>query len=252
MEKKENKTMKKGLTIAALALLLGIVGYTGGNTFAKYVAATGHETESATVAKWGVTLTANGKLFSTDYKVTDSNTLATKDGDTLVVKAAGTSEVVAPGTTGSMTLFVTGAPDVNYEVLYDAATENNKDIYVPAKKVAEITGVEVDYYPLVWTVSNGSTSTQFNTVADVHAYLGQQLHSGKVCAANVAIGDNTTYTISWAWQFEGTYKLGDKTLTKDQVNDLDTYLGNEADLQQVAFGFDLTVEQSQEEADIKG
>lgn len=247
MEKKENKTMKKGLTIAALALLLGVVGYTGGQTFAKYVAETGHETESATVAKWGIVLTAQGELFSDEYGVS-SSTLATKDGTTLVVDSVASAKVVAPGTTGSMTLTVSGAPEVNYEVTYTKKADC-KDIFVPANTVA---GVDKDYYPIIWTVNNGSTSKEFNQIADVHTYLGQQLHSGEVIAANVAIGNPTTYTISWAWAFDGAYNFNGTKFTADQVDELDTYLGNQNALQQVAFGFDLTVQQSQEEATYTG
>ena len=100
--------------------------------------------------------------------------------------------------------------------------------------------------------NNGTTSEKFNTVAGVHTYLSEQLHHGEVCAANVAIGDKTTYTISWAWQFDGAYSFDETSLTAEQVDLVDTYLGDQSKLQTVKFGFNLKVEQSQKEATYTG
>ena len=66
IEKKNLK--KKILMVTGLALLLGLVGYTGGTTYAKYVTTADTVSQTATVAKWGYTMSANAAdLFGDAY-----------------------------------------------------------------------------------------------------------------------------------------------------------------------------------------
>ena len=62
-------TSKKNWTLRAAVLMLALVLITScfvGGTFAKYVTG-GSGTDSARVAKFGVTVTANGTMFSKEY-----------------------------------------------------------------------------------------------------------------------------------------------------------------------------------------
>lgn len=248
MKRNENKkSNKKLLTVAALALLLGFVGYSGGSTFAKYVTSDTAAAQTATVAKWGVVVSAQAEnLFSEQYFVTGSETLAAKSGTTLVVKGS-SGNLVAPGTTGYATLQVSGTPEVNYYMDYKPLGETTKDICIPADTV---NGNEA-YYPIKWQVVHAGTTKTCTTISEVHDYMKSQLNNRKVQAAGTEI-TTTSYTISWSWAFDNS--------ANDNI--LDTYLGDYVALDagsfeekyghvkptlttQIEFGFSLTVEQTQ-------
>ena len=103
-ENKERRNSKKVLMVAGLALLLGLVGYTGGQTYAKYITQQTMGSQSATVAKWGYTLNVpTTELFGEKYGNYDSGTKTVKVdnvGGTVIV-SSGSNNVVAPGATGS-------------------------------------------------------------------------------------------------------------------------------------------------------
>lgn len=228
MEKKENKTMKKGLTIAALALLLGIVGYTGGNTFAKYVSTVDAPSQSATVAKWG--LTANivaTEMFGTKYNEVDASDLAkvTTTDSGLVVKAATSAgNIVAPGTNGSMTVTLSGQAEVDAAVTFASTMDD----------------ISIDtYHPIVWTVtraSNGAAATVVvdeKTGADVETYFDTLTFNYQ--AADTL---NEVFVISWAWAF-----------STSAANDLlDTRLGQGEGDTSLQFDLSITFTQIQDES----
>lgn len=224
MEKKENKTMKKGLTIAALALLLGIVGYTGGNTFAKYVSQHDAGSVTATVAKWGFTATGNVEnLFGSNYQKPNADKLAsvTKTTDGLVVKALGSGNVVAPGTQGSMTLEVLGDAEVDAKISFESTYT---DIALG------------DYHPIQWTVTrNGvATSVTNSKGADMAKYFKEL--SFEYEAGSSAIDEE--FVISWKWEFHVDKATDDK----------DTQLGQQVPLQQMSFDLLVKFEQIQNPA----
>lgn len=207
MEKKENKTMKKGLTIAVLALLLGIVGYTGGNTFAKYITEATPVSESATVAQWGFTANVEaGNLFGKQYGEV-SNSLAKVSDNSLVVKASTSAgNIVAPGTTGSMKITVEGQAEVNAKIDFDVKIT---DIYIGS------------YYPVKWTVTRASNDEAATTVvdglkgADVNTYFNTTIADQLVYAAGSG-SYKEVFVISWAWDFEQGEDKNDTLLGEQQ------------------------------------
>lgn len=230
MEKKENKTMKKGLTIAALALLLGIVGYTGGNTFAKYISETEVPTTSATVAKWGyVVNTDASKLWGADYKFDTNASVVTKDTSSLTVSDFADGSVVAPGTKGSVNLFIKGQA----EVLSKLTIESDiTDIFLDDETQGD------QYYPVKWSLSDDSVA-KINNVDQLPAektdLTGAQMATLLEGLSETNIQPNYlveyNLTIEWKWDFSGTetlkvknlYTVEDDVLTVDQA---DTILGN--------------------------
>lgn len=97
-----------------LVLLLATSCFVGG-TFAKYVreAAGG---DGSRAAKWGVTITPNGDMFSNTY-ATHNATAATLISDSVV----STDKVVAPGTNGTLNgVVLGGAPEVAVAVAFNA------------------------------------------------------------------------------------------------------------------------------------
>lgn len=221
MEKKENKTMKKGLTIAALALLLGIVGYTGGNTFAKYVTSATPVSESATVAQWGYTVTANAtNLFSSSYVKEGANVVASANHDTagVVVSANSNEQVVAPGTSGSMLININGAAEVKSKIV--VAANSNEQIELTAP---------VAYRPIQWTLTVDSNKVGGSAVAELVTTKTDDFEEivtllEKVGKAEIAANAETDIKLelSWEWAFEKGAKPDEKALN----NKYDTMLGD--------------------------
>lgn len=224
MEKKENKKMKKGFLIGALAVLLGVVGYTGGQTFAKYISTMETESATATVAKWGYTLSADASnLYGKQYVNDGSVTLATVDDDaTAEIVVQGTSgDKVAPGTTGKATFSVQGQPEVLSKLTVTSAVTD----------ISLSDGTNT-YLPLKWSVTGtakvGGTNHLTSDIQDGTAQQVKEFLDGLSTAtipANTLVDINLT--ISWEWVFEG--------VASTQVLDLftadasDTLTGDEAD-----------------------
>ena len=231
MEKKENKKMKKGLTIAALALLLGIVGYTGGNTFAKYITGAELPAQNATVARWGFTASVSyeDSLVGSDYTGSD---LATKTEDGVAVDAS--NLVVAPGTTGSMTVSVAGDAEVRAQITFEATFDG-----VSLTKDGKV------YNPIVYTVKQGEETKTFNTAEALNAHLNGLSVIYEAGATAVSIN----LEISWAWALNNDSSLNN--ITDLTIDEADTYLGTNYDQEgytadnQASFGLKVSIVQIQ-------
>lgn len=217
-------TSKKNWTLRAAVLMLALVLITScfvGGTFAKYVTG-GSGTDSARVAKFGVTVTANGDVFAKEYATDDQTVVGT-----ITKSVISTDKVVAPGTKSNgdfVAATVTGTPEVAVRVSYklDTATlqlENWKDadgkFYCPLVfRVKATTGTTV-ISGMEFQTAEAMKAALVNAVA---AYTkdyapGTDL-SGK---------DAETLAISWEWPFEtGT------DADKPANNIRDTFLGDEA------------------------
>ena len=212
---KKNKAMRLASALLVLTLLsTSIIS----GTFAKYTSqATG--SDSARVAKWGVALTVNANDFATEY-VKDDNS------STVAKTVVSTVKVVAPGTDSQeencqATFSITGEPEVAVKV--NVALSNVKDVCLPAGTYTDYTSanpsatftLDNDYYPVVWTLKQGSTTLATGTLAQIKTFLDNYNADLDACiyAANQNIA--ASFTLDWAWAFS--------------VNDAaDTYLGNVA------------------------
>lgn len=224
MEKKENKKMKKGLMIGALAVLLGVVGYTGGQTFAKYISTMETESATATVAQWGYTLSANASnLYGKQYVNDGSVSLATVDDEaTAEIVVQGTSgDKVAPGTTGKATFSVQGQAEVLSKLTVDSTVtdislSDGTNTYLPLKWSVTGTAKVGDTNHLTSDIQNG-------TAKQVQLFLNGL--STAIIPVNTVV--DIDLTISWEWAFDG--------VTSTPVLDLftadasDTLTGDEAD-----------------------
>lgn len=218
--------MKKNVMMRVAAVLLVCVlastcGISG--TFAKYVTQ-GTSNDSARVAKFGVTITADGDLFSDSYK--DSATVYTdpETGNAITVQAdTQDTNIVAPGTEGSLAIFtVTGTPEVDVTVTFANPTVDFGDKWV---------GKNGNFYcPITIKIStNAGTTTvnglDFNNVDDfedaiVAAIEGAQGYYDANTNLNTV---NDDLQISWSWAFEGATGS-----VRNQDNVDDTFLGDEA------------------------
>lgn len=172
--KKENK--KKVVTLSAMAALLAVVLGMGGKTYAKYFTSNTTDAQTATVAKWGLVL---------NQKNSGENMFAKTYGDT--VSSSSIDNVAAPGTSGSVTYVISGSAEVDAKITFAFAE------YDPI----ELKGNGVEYYPIVWSCTIGSTTEEIgNTPAEIEAWYEEFDYDAYADAAV-----DTEITISWAWAF---------------------------------------------------
>lgn len=213
-------TSKKNWTLRAAVLMLALVLITScfvGGTFAKYVTS-GSGTDSARVAKFGVTVTANGDVFAKEYNTDDPNVVGT------IVKSVVSSDdskLVAPGTKGDMaSMTLTGTPEVAVKVTYDATgkvklenwTLENGNFYCPLRFKIGNTLVEGSGY-------TDAALLQQDIEDAIKGY--SKNYPAKTNLAEV--GDDSL-KISWEWPFE----TGNTPEEKAANDEKDTYLGNQA------------------------
>ena len=219
-QKKDNR--KSIFVIALLLLLVAVIGF-GGYTLSKYVTKKS-ESGSASVAKWGYTITADASgLFGKDYKFAATNSTVTNDTTGLTVSANNTDRTnrVAPGTTGSMTFTIGG----NAEVLAQLSISMTdvQDVKLVYKKGTD--GAETEYTPVKWTLKKEGVAADLvkGSLADIAKYFKDNATNLTVKPGeNAAI--NGKYTISWVWEFEN--KAADATSEqKEETDSLDTLLG---------------------------
>lgn len=196
---KKNWTMRVGVALVALTLITSC--FVGG-TFAKYTTA-GIGTDSARVAKFGVTVTANGNMFTDRYDTADNSA---------TVVSQGGVKVVAPGTKGKMaSMTLVGVPEVDVKVTYEATVELN-DNWVDA---------EGNFYFPLDIIVNGrevvlSDATDKEAVISAVATAINKYSKTYRAGTDLSTVGADSLAISWEWDFEGN----------DDVND--TYLGDQA------------------------
>ena len=208
----------KFMRIAAVMLMLCLVTTCAiSGTFAKYTTEN-TATDTARVAKWGVTITAPADATAnTTFVTTYADNDASFNGNSVV----GAADVVAPGTEGTLaTPTISGTPEVAVRVTLDATLT-----------LTNWNGTSGEYCPLVFTVDGDTTETfkigdaGINSVADLKAKVEaaiEKYSQDYAAGTNLAndVQDNIP-TVEWAWAFD--------TAANDGANDAnDTALGNAA------------------------
>ena len=226
-QKKDNR--KSIFVIALLLLLVAVIGF-GGYTLSKYVTKKS-ETGSASVAKWGYTITSDTtNLFGANYKYdNDKSTtvIATATDANLTVKASDDpqSNRVAPGTHGSMTFTIGGNAEVLAQLNVSMTDVQDVKLTYTQKGVDG----EKEHTPVKWTLTFKNTENTTTTpvsegsLADIEKYFKDNAKNVTVKPGDTA-SINGTYTISWVWDFEN--KTPDATSEqKEETDSLDTLLG---------------------------
>ena len=204
--------MKKNVMMRVASVLLICVLLTSSvisGTFAKYVTV-GSGSDSARVAKWGVTITAQGDAFAKEYaSETDGYTANT------VISEA---KVVAPGTKGSLSeMNVQGTPEVAVRVTYAAELTlagwqlADSTVYCPIVFIVEGTKYSMEGF--------GGAYTYTDLDEFIEAVEGAIAACSKDYPANQAITmGSDAPSISWEWAYESGH------------DSEDTYLGNQASI----------------------
>ena len=202
----KKNTMMRVASALLVAVLLSTCAISG--TFAKYVTSA-DVADTARVAKWGVTVTANGSLFEQQY-ANDGTVETDKDGNAIAytVVSAAADDVVAPGTANAegLKFSIKGTPEVAVNV--DFNITNVSDVVLPAGDYLDYTtgnnaadkfNQATDYYPIVYTLKQNGTEVKAGTLAEIEAYLnGIEGNYPANTPLDTTFGD---YTLTWAWVF---------------------------------------------------
>ncbi len=205
---RKNKMLRMASALLILVLLTTSVV---GGTFAKYTTQDS-ASDTARVAKWGVSLQVMGKLYGETYK----DAIVANDADSISVQAkdyaSAVNNVVAPGTKseeGGFEVKLTGTPEV--------ATQTT--VKITAKNVFLKSGS----YGLMVEVPDGTvTAVNFASLGDLY------IETGGTYAKATDYAENTTYytledavdTATLGTYYPVVYTLiGDTSYTGDDSKD---------------------------------
>lgn len=228
MTNQNNDKSKNGKRIALIlvALLLIAAIAFGAYTYSKYVTSRGGQ-DSATVAAWGYTVTVgtgedNSFGFSQYYGADGE---ADADGTSAVIAGIESENVVAPGAHGSTTITISGYAEVD-AALSVAVADTFSDIYIEMTASGQ-TPATLYYFPVLFSLSGGGsvniTNQPLANVVDALEDLSAELPSSDSTA-----GTTTTYTLSWAWAFEGTPESEGQPQNVLWTKSGDTYIAHTA------------------------
>ena len=192
---------KTSLIIMILLLVVGVTtGYVA-STYAKYTSNLPGKSGTATVAKWGYTVSATAQeLFGQHYGAKNNSTSLSSKSDSGVNVSGKSGTVIAPGTTGHLVMSVSGDAEVLSQIITDIKIT---DIVLNTK----IADTQQDaYYPLNWELTTNQTIADFD--GKYHgATLANELEADLVRInkhfEKVALGTTVDYsiTLSWTWAF---------------------------------------------------
>ena len=211
----KNKMMRIA-SILMVAALLTVCAVSG--TFAKYVT-TGSASDTARVAKFGVSVTADGDTFGTSYLATTDDTVAPDGTEASAVTVLSEVKVVAPGTKGTLaTVALAGIPEVDVRVTFALEAVKSTNWTVDGE----------EYFPLIFKV-NG-TEVAFDKLAEEVAKLTADYKAGTDLSTITLSGENANpkVEITWEWPFEVKTGEGDAATVDATIDAKDTWLGNQA------------------------
>ena len=197
------------LCVLALCVAVGLTV-----TMAKYFT-TGSGSDSASVAKFGVTVTVNSTLglFNKEYS---------NEQDKLIAKA--TANIVAPGTSGELAnVTISGTPEVNVKVSYTVAVEFGNNWTLENS---------TEYMPLIITVGGTEYKlADYDNIDALESAIATEVSSEYAAGTTLT---NLSDLVSWEWPFESGADAND------------TYLSNKTtDLPSLSVEVTATVEQIQ-------
>ena len=203
----KKNVMMRLASFLLVAVLISTSAISG--TYAKYVTE-GTGTDTARVAKWGVTITANGETFAKEYATDDA---VFTEANSVI----STDKVVAPGTNGTMaSMTLTGTPEVAVRVSYAAAFD-----------VSDNWVVDGDFYcPLVVKV-NGTAfdGRAYTSAADFELSVNNAIgaySNDYPAGTDLSTVAADSLAVTWEWPFSTSAendkkdtKLGDKAVAED-------------------------------------
>ena len=217
---KKNFAMRIAACLLMVTMLsLCMVSY----TYAKYTTSDNHE-DSATVAKWGITLSVVGDetLYHED-----------KSTDDVAGKKVTANTLAAPGTYQKLAIAtLTGTPDVAYEIIVDVNLDLGANwivdgaVYCPLVFTVDGTSYKIDATYTTTALLEEAVEKAVKEAITGENVSSKQYDAGVPVPSSVADG----VLIDWTWAFVG-----------DDAKD--TALGNAANKATVTFSLEVTVNQ---------
>lgn len=186
---KKNKALTAAFSVFALTMVSMCAI---GSTFAKY---TTHDsaTDKATVAQWGVEVTAQSYQVATDIGGSEQDAH-------ISASAVANNVKVAPGSEGKLVYVnVEGTPEVDLTINHDATVEvsegwkdQNGDFYFPI--AFKVNDVDVAGF-------NSKEDVQNKLTAAIEA-IGKTEGVLTEIDAGTVLGSTYDVTVAWSWAFE--------------------------------------------------
>lgn len=240
--------MKKNVMMRIAAVLLVAVLFTSSTisgTFAKYTTGA-NASDTARVAKWGVTAAVTGDAFAEQYTADSNSTTGLSLGVKTVAADddANTDNVIAPGTTGTFTgVALTGTPEVAVTITKTATVtftgwmiDDDGDNTTPNKF----------YCPMIININgeniNGLNFASGDAFAAAIKTAIEAANGNYEPLTNLASIANMNGNYTWTWQIDSL------TGTEiDQSDKYDTMLAKLEDAgtsNKITLGVDVTVTQA--------
>lgn len=251
MRKSKSMRMASGLLVVTMLSTCMISG-----TFARYTT-TANASDTARVAKWGVTATVSGSLFGSYYTAhtgtTDDDKMSIVSTDS-VAAFNGTDDIVAPGTKSNqgLVLHMAGQPEVATTVNIDVDTTEDSDysdIWLAKGKYGVMVNVkaETNKKNVVGKYTKSATGETYTEVTDASTYSDSENYYDLIDVVDLSSGspsspvngverfrDNKYYPVVWSVTngagtsyYNGVSKLAEG-LTADRAAALNaTYMANE-------------------------
>lgn len=219
----KNKMMRLGSGLLVLTMLTTCII---SGTFAKYV--TGDEkSDSARVAKWGVTTNISGALFGAHYNdfeaAEGANQIAagyigsvdSHAEGAVLDETAEEENIVAPGTKSeNMTISIAGTPEVSgkIEVTVDGAVTEDGDIETPSKNFSDI-WLDSGTYAVMDDVTD--------TVKTEDDIVGLYVKNGEKYEPAASYVEGTDY-----FKLKDEVELGENTYPTNEDGDKPSFYGD--------------------------
>ena len=221
----KNNAMRLGSVMLVLALLSTCALW---GTFAKYVVTSNTTTDSAHVAKWGVSLEAPTDTTFLDSYSKDSTASGLDSIENTVITATTRDSVIAPGTTNKVAVAkAKGTAEVATELSYTVDTCSLEGFLISYTDTSDTAHKDELYFPVKFSIDDSDVTVDLdgvNTVADAATKVKEALQNALdakkvVSAANTELSNVSQPSISWRWTF------GDTDADKTDTNIKDTALG---------------------------
>lgn len=170
----KKNTMMRLASFLLVAVLISTSAISG--TYAKYVTSDS-ASDTARVAKWGVTALVSGSLYGEHYNTvtesTDGNEIATSSVN--VATSESGKDIVAPGTqnTKGLTLTVTGTPEVANKIEVTKTATEFEEIFLAGGTYATLvptSGVTADNFDEYGDLFTKDSTTTTATYTKATAY----------------------------------------------------------------------------------
>lgn len=222
--------MKKNVMMRVASIMLVLVLMSSSvisGTFAKYVTSD-NGSDSARVARWGVTIDATVDMFADAYKHGEMAWADVDDDQTVTVRANTQGQnLVAPGTYGTMADFdIAGVPEVDVQVTYTGVLTLT-GWFLDANLNGVQDAGETDYCPLVINVAGEAFyigKDGIDTVDALEAAVNAKINGFTniyETLTDLSVVEDDLL-VEWAWGFE----TGDHPTLGYQTDERDTLLGN--------------------------